>query len=88
MPTTFFYIKANIDKYLYKKQKPQVAILTAKNLYRAIELRDAHKSYKRIQKETRLSNDDLKSSSAFIQRLTKKVKYDIIHAENLAFLLN
>lgn len=57
-----------------KKRAPQVAMPAVEQLYRAIELRDAYKSYKRIQKETGLTDDDLDTLFRFHPKIDKRRK--------------
>ena len=57
-----------------KGPKPPSVIPTAEQLYLAIDLRNAGKSYKKIQKETGLSNDDLETLFRFHPKIDKRRK--------------
>ena len=55
-------------------QKPNPVIPTVEQLYHAIEMRDARKSYKKIQKETGLTSEDLETLFRFHPKIDNRRK--------------
>ena len=65
-----------LDRIPSRRKGPRLpsVIPTVEQLYRAIEMRDARKSYNRIQKATGLTNDDLETLFRFHPKIDKRGK--------------